>query len=131
MLSDRVRAVRDMFGVDLIDYQREGSTGILFSSGCGIGLAIMDACPDLRYFVDIDSYRSKLIDWESLAIVLSVASPRIVVLAGWFSLDRPYVLESIEKGLVASVSRVFYRGGDRPLIDALEEIYEKCSICVD
>ncbi len=125
MLSERVKALKDLFGVELTDYGREDASGVLFSSGCGIGMALMDQCKTIRYFVDVDNYRFQQIDWESLGVVLSVGQPSVVVLAGWFSIDRPRALEAIQKGIAERSRVVFYTGGDRMLSEAIEEIEPK------
>jgi hypothetical protein len=121
MLDERIKFVRKHFGVDFADYRRN-STGILLSSGCGIGLALMDVCPNLRFFIDVDIYRNKQIDWESIAIILTVAKPQSVVLAGWFSIDRPKVFEEFTRGVVDKSCLSVYIGGERPLDSLLSEI---------
>lgn len=118
-MQGRVRAIERHFGVALHDFERPGS-GVLFSSGCGIGLALMDACPRLRFFVDVDSYRAQAIDWESLGVIVRAGEPEIVVLAGWFTIDRPVTFEKLKRGLGACVE---YSGGGRvPLADLIREI---------
>jgi hypothetical protein len=121
MLADRVKAVKDYFGVSLVDYGRENATGVLFSSGCGIGLALMDVCEELRYFEDVDNYRSQQIDWESVGVILAAAKPSVVVLAGWFSIDRPATLLALQRGFV-DVRVLFYEGGSRPISDLIAQI---------
>jgi len=123
-LAERVGLLERFFGISLVDYHRTG-TGILFSSGGGIGLSLMDACPNLRWFRDVDDYRKRSdIDWESIGVYLSAAKPSVVVCAGWFSIDRPTTFEHLKAGLIG-VPIVNYVGGESDLETCLAEISAK------
>ena len=116
-----VSRANEYFGVEFIDYGREGR-GILISSGCGIGMALMDVLPDCRYFVDTDRYRHRSIDWSSLAAILAL-SDCYLVLAGWFSFDKAQIFDDIERSFSGKVWR--YEGGNtRSLSDFLQSIRE-------
>jgi hypothetical protein len=121
-LDERIRLLPSLFGIRMIDYNRV-ATGVCFSFGCGIGIALMDSCPnELRYFLDIDSYRKSLVDWESVGVVLDSCRPSVIVLAGWFSLDRPHALLAVQRSVERS-RVVFYEGGaNKSLQDAIDEI---------
>jgi hypothetical protein len=122
MLAARIDNSISNFGVEFADYGRQ-STGILLSSGCGIGMALMDVCLELNYFVDIDSYRFKPVDWESLMVTLSVAKPQVIVLAGWYTIDRPLSMEAAARGCIDKNSLVWYEGGKKDLSEAIAEIH--------
>jgi hypothetical protein len=114
-----VSKANEYFGVELIDYEREGR-GILVSSGCGIGMALMDVLSDCRYFVDTDRYRHRSIDWSSLAAILAL-SDSYLVLAGWFSFDKAQIFDDIERSFSGKVWR--YEGGNaRSLSEFLQSI---------
>jgi hypothetical protein len=72
--------------VPAIDYDRRGA-GTLVSSGSGIMLAVMDACPRLARCVDLDHLPpdSRFHDW--LAWMWRLAAP--VAIVGWFSISDP------------------------------------------
>lgn len=123
MLAERIALLPRLFDISLIDYERP-SDGILFASGAGLGLAIMDMCPSLRWFRDIDDYRHRLVDWEAVAIVIASQRPRLVVTAGWFSIDKPEALLRLQRGLVG-VDFLNYVGGQDSLAELLEEISRK------
>ena len=111
MLGERVFALKTNFGIDLVDYGRDGR-GILFSSGCGIGMALMDVLPAMRWFCDIDQYRHQAIDWECVGVVLGRANPEPLVLAGWFTIDRPTAFWNLRRGaLNFPVEILTYSGG--------------------
>lgn len=121
MLESRIEAIRQHFGVELIDYGRP-TTGVVLSSGCGIGLAIMDQLPSANWFVDIDRYRHKAVDWECLAVVLTIARPRYVVLAGWFTIDKPWAFHSFKKGSIETPLYEYSGGGELTLSDFLKSV---------
>ena len=96
--------------VEFIDYQREGS-GVVVASGCGIGMAVMDAVTECRYFCDIDKYRRAQIDWELIAVLLSLRiQPSVILLVGWFTIDEPRHFNAFERGCV-TVKALRYDGG--------------------
>ena len=107
-LHDVITQSRRLFGVEFIDYARAG-TGIVVSSGCGIGLAVMDQLPLCRYFVDIDNYRKQTIDWEALFIAVSARKPSAIVLVGWYTIDVPKTISTIERACLSPSYR--YDGG--------------------
>jgi len=114
-----VLRVNEYFGVEFIDYEREGR-GILISSGCGIGMALMDVLSDCRYFVDTDRYRHRSIDWSAVAAILAL-SDSYLVLAGWFSFDKAQIFDDIERSFRGKVWR--YEGGNaHSLSDFLQSI---------
>lgn len=127
-IGNRISSAEKNFGVAFHDYNRPGQTGILLSSGCGIGLALMDECQNLNYFVDIDNYRFKNIDWECLLITLSAANPSVIVLAGWHSIDRPKAFEDATKGIVNNVCLIRYIGGESDLRETIEKIKNAASL---
>jgi hypothetical protein len=74
------------YRVPAVDYGRP-SSGLLVSSGCGIMMATMDACPAFRWCVDADGLGAdaRLADWLLWARRLC----RPVGFVGWFSLHDP------------------------------------------
>lgn len=122
-IGNRISSAEKNFGVTFHDYKRAGQTGILLSSGCGIGMALMDECPNLNYFVDIDNYRFKNIDWECLLVSLTAACPSVVVLAGWHSLDRPVAFERASLGVQTGLTKLIrYIGGESDLRETIQAI---------
>jgi hypothetical protein len=106
MLANVIERIKDGFGVEFVDYSREGNA-VLITSGCGIGMAIMDALPDIRYFVDIDDYRNSSIDWEAIAVMLACAKPSAIFLTGSFSLDSPSVFNPIKQGAINTTVLIY------------------------
>lgn len=102
--------IESAFGVTFTDYGREGA-GVLLSSGCGIGLALMDVLPEFRWFVDMDNYRYKSVDWEAIAVMLSVAGAEEFLLAGWFTFDAPVGFDRFSRGVLATSRLSRYEGG--------------------
>lgn len=78
-----INIIAKSMGVPLIDYGSHRGAGILLSSGSGIMMAMMDACPCLRWCVDIDEPAKDAERW--LAQVSVEARP--VVAVGWFSIS--------------------------------------------
>lgn len=58
----------------------------------------MDAVLECRYFIDLDRYRQRRIDWEAVAIALSACDLSIVIMAGWFTIDVPQSFDEFQKG---------------------------------
>lgn len=114
MLADAVDKIYRGFGVELIDYDRQG-LGVVISSGCGLGLAIMDVLPTARYFVDIDRYRTRSLDWEAVGVLLRCGNPSFVVLVGWYTIDVPQAMNAIELGLKGAPSYRYDGGGRESL----------------
>lgn len=110
MLGETIQKIERGFGIEFVDYEREGE-GVLITSGAGIGMAMMDTLPWLRYMIDLDSYRFKMIDWEAVAVLLSVHKPKAIVMVGWFTIDRPRAFEAFIKGVIDTPLFV-YRGGE-------------------
>lgn len=106
----------NLLGVKFFDYERE-SNGILLSSGCGIGMAVMDVCPAFRWFVDIDSYRREAIDWEAIAVVLSCRKPSVIGFVGWFTIDTPSEMNRFSKGVLSGTNYKTYIGGGLQTLD--------------
>lgn len=86
-----MEALANGYGVPIFDYRRD-STGLLVSSGAGIMIAVMDACPVFRWCLDID--RNK--DAERLASFLFCADLRVdpFGVVGWFSITPPAPLQA-------------------------------------
>lgn len=76
------------FGFDLIDYNRDGN-GLLISSGAGIMMAIMDAVPNIRWCIDIDSHRQIRSRVPNLMVALDHCELDFIAVAGFFSNDSP------------------------------------------
>ena len=124
MGNERVALVNSLFHVEFVDYARPGD-GLLISSGAGIGMAIMDTLPALRWFCDVDAYRKRQdIDWEAVAVMLTAGSwrPSAVVMAGWFSLDRPEVFDAFERGVVETPVFRYEGGQGTTLADFLQTV---------
>lgn len=114
MLNDRITAIKDFFNVEFIDYGDHRGNSILISSGAGIGMALMDQFMGVRYFIDIDSYRHDIIDWESIGIILSNSKPKMIIFCGWFTLDNRKNFQKIVDGTCNNVNGEiieFYDGG--------------------
>ena len=128
MLSKRITAIETAFEVSFIDYANPGR-GVLISSGCGIGMAIMDLTPTLRFFLDTDSYRHRTdIDWEALSVVLTSetqSKPDYIILSGWFSLDPPEIFDRIERGILETQLFRYEGGKDVSLSAFLNRIHSK------
>lgn len=101
--------INSAFKIEFVDYERDG-TGVVVSSGCGIGMGLMDVLTECRYFIDLDTYRTSLIDWEAVAVCVSVRRPSKIVMAGWFTIDRPLAFDRFIRGVV-DVPLFVYRGG--------------------
>lgn len=100
--------IEELFGVVFTDYGRSGA-GVLLSSGCGIGLALMDVLPEFSWYVDMDNYRYKPVDWEAIAVILSADADEFL-LAGWFTFDAPIGFDRFQRGVIGKrTSR--YEGG--------------------
>jgi hypothetical protein len=121
MADERISQAREFFGVDFADYDRPGATGILITSGCGIGMGIMDVFPEVRWFCDVDQYRHQPVDWEALSIFLTAGDwrPGFVILAGWFSLDRAVVFDRFQAGACRTPVFRYDGGGGTSLADFL------------
>src|SRR5216117_3249979 len=99
-----------MYGVTYSDYAdragygygREGD-GLLVASGCGLMMAVMDACPALRYCFDTDTQGKNALwaDW----LICAERYASMIVVAGWFSISDPAPLVRGVAGL-ADPSRV-------------------------
>ena len=121
-LVERIKKVDQYFGVELIDYEREGN-GILFASGCGIGLGLMDVCAEFRWFCDVDNYRyNPNVDWESIATILCAGKPSLIGMAGWFTIDAPKTFNAFKKGVSKNIPFFMYVGGESV---SLKEFIEK------
>lgn len=116
-LAERFALVKTL-GVEFFDYGRS-TTGVLLTSGCGIGLGLMDACPNLNWFCDIDTYRFKPTDWEAIAVLISAGKPKQIVLAGWFTIDVPEVFHRFGSGIVKNVPTYVYVGGHAQTLASL------------
>lgn len=114
MLESKIQAIKDLFDVEFIDYGKGDS--ILITSGAGIGMALMDVLLNVRYLLDIDSYRFNFIDWESIGAILSAAKPKKIIFAGWFSLDKFDNINKIAESII-DIPCYSYTGG----IDDLNE----------
>ncbi len=110
-----------LFDVELIDYERSGD-GIVLSSGAGIGVALMDVLTHCRYFIDIDLYRNKSIDWEAVGILLSMKCKTSIVAAGWFSFDSSSNFDAFCRGVVACTLYRYEGGRDVMLSEFIDTV---------
>lgn len=78
----------ELYGVDVIDYGRK-SRGLLLHNGCGLGLAVMDACPELNYVVDMTGWRLPLLQRHVSFLETVAWSTSGVVAALVFFADYP------------------------------------------
>lgn len=122
MLAECFEKIAKYFEVTFFNYNRP-STGVLLSSGCGIGMALMDVCPQLNWFLDVDTYRFKQVDWESIAVIISARKPTLVVTAGWFTIDTPKALNEFKKGVIETKLVEYAGGGSKTLSDLIGEIH--------
>jgi hypothetical protein len=81
-----------------IDFER-GERSVLLCAGSGMMLAIMDACPSLRWCMDVD-----LLDKSALERLPGWATclgnvTELMVLAGWYCSTNPVPLASAARGL--------------------------------
>jgi hypothetical protein len=116
-------------GVDLIDYGRTGSSGVLIACGTGLMLSMMDAGPCLRWCVDYDavglSDRAK-----EMFIRLIDGVPEPLVITGWWTVTSP---AAIVRGVQETRHKwgIWYHGNQPigipnwPLVDVLEMLGRK------
>jgi hypothetical protein len=128
-VTERMAFIRQYFGVDFIHYDRPENGGVLLASGCGIGMGLMDWLPNLSWFVDVDAYRTSPIDWECVAVIASMAKPTFFLMAGWFSLDRPTVFRTFERGICGMVPFHIYIGGKGTLDQVANFVKRYDRIC--
>ena len=82
------------FGADLIDFGAHRGGGLLLASGAGIMMAVMDAAPELRWALDVDTMRESMHRIPTLVVALDRNSDaRFIAFVGWFSLDSPAPFE--------------------------------------
>lgn len=86
------------YRVPLVDYGAHDAgrgRGVLLSSGCGIGMAVMDQLPELRWFCDLDAVHesdgARAVDFA----ILAHRAASVLALCGWFSLHSPDVFRAI------------------------------------
>lgn len=120
-VKTRIDLIRDLFAVDFISYGR-GGTGIVVASGAGLGLSMMDVFLSCEYFIDIDRYRNAAVDWEAIAVLLSGARPRMIVMVGWFTIDRPISFDRFERGVFATPLYRYDGGSSKILKDFIESV---------
>ena len=96
-----------LYRVPLVDYGRP-STGVLVSSGCGIMMGVMDACPELRWCVDIDDLKRRPEARIADFLLMAERACEVVAVCGWFSLTDPTCLREAVAALEAPVT---YGGG--------------------
>ncbi len=121
MLVEKIQRINKLFGVEFHDYERRGNS-VLITSGFGINMALMDIFKDLRFTIDVDSYRGILIDWESIAVCIAAAKPTRVLLAGLFIIDHPEIFDIIKNGLVGVKTHIYVAGAGRSLEEFIRDV---------
>jgi hypothetical protein len=103
----RLTLCNSAFGIHPIDYGRP-SRGLLIGSGCGIMMAVMDACGGLRWAIDADDVRFRdLRGWVHALVRNELV--QLVAVAGWFSISDPRPIARAVSGL--NVPVLAYVGG--------------------
>lgn len=108
--------------IEIFNYQRRTSQ-MLITSGCGLGLGLMDILPSVSYWFDLDTYRHELIDWETFGINIYFAGITHLILAGWATIDTPKSLMKIHKGFLGK--KYFYLGGQKQTLQQFIDTVEK------
>lgn len=128
MLQEKLGAIEENFKIKFHDYAR-GDDTILIASGFGLGLGLMDVLTRIRYFIDIDNYRHETIDWECVGVLISLAEPKAIFLAGWYTIDDRKSMQNLKKGFLPHTKVVEYLGNDKRelstfIIAASEKLFE-------
>jgi hypothetical protein len=131
-MSDSVDFISSVHRIRPIDFER-GQRAALICAGSGLMLSLMDACPDLRWCIDVD-----LLDAAGLARMPAWATcvsnvTDLVVVAGWYCSTNPVPLataaRSLRRGTLACSVQCRGVGGD-PFVplrtsETLEELVEE------
>ena len=76
-------------GIELIEFPDRAERSVLICAGTGLMLSLMDACPRLRWCIDVDllsaSQREGLSPW--LTCLNNVTD--LIVVAGWYCSTNP------------------------------------------
>jgi hypothetical protein len=114
-VSDSVEFISRVHRIEPIDFER-GQRAALISAGSGLMLSIMDACPDLRWCIDVD-----LLDAEAMKRMPDWATcignvTDLVVIAGWYCSTNPIPLSlaarSLRRGALLCYVQCRGVGGD-------------------
>ena len=117
-------------GIELIEFPDRPLRTVLITAGTGLMLSLMDACPSLRWCIDVDGLspfsREKLSPW--LTCIGKVTD--LVVIAGWYCSTNPEPLARATKNLDRARACIYVqcRGvGDDPFeglrtADSLSEL---------
>jgi len=76
-----------MAGLDVCDYGRRDSSGVLVASGTGLMMGLMDAAPCLRWCLDLDTSKDDRAKEFFLRLIQTEAAP--IVIAGWWMISDP------------------------------------------
>lgn len=106
------------FGVNLICWNRS-SSGLLITSGSGLGLSLMDELDFLNFWVDIDNYRYDPKDWEALVSWAININSSLVILGGWFTIDNDKIFRDI---IHKNPKVYFYCGGRNNLANFIRGV---------
>lgn len=100
-----------LYGVPLTDYGERRGQGLLVSSGSGLMMAVMDACPAFRWCVDLDTLRSRQDTRIGDFLQMAERLTEPIAICGWFSISNPAPLKAAAAGM--TTSPIVYAGNVR------------------
>ena len=111
MIDYLARAYR----LPVIDFERPGHS-LLVSAGTGLMLSLMDACPRLRWCLDVDTLALQERDRLTPFLRCGQNVTDLIAVAGWFSSTNPKPLASAVDSLRRRppVYVRFFGAGDDP-----------------
>lgn len=128
--EDSVEYIGRVHGIDLIEYPDRPERSVLVCAGTGLMLSLMDACPRLRWCVDVDLLTTRQREGLSAWLACLNNVTNLIVVAGWYCSTNPEPLARAVRSLNRDRTLVYVqcRGlGDDPFrglrtADSLDEL---------
>jgi hypothetical protein len=97
-VTDSVEFISRVHRIEPIDFER-GQRAALICAGSGLMLSIMDACPDLRWCIDVDLLDSAAMQRMPGWVTCIGNVTEVVVIAGWYCSTNPIPLATAARSL--------------------------------
>lgn len=113
--SDSVDFISCVHRIEPFDYER-GQRAMLVCAGTGLMLSLMDACPDLRWCIDVDLLDKEAIERMPAWVTCIGNVTKLMVIAGWYCSTNPIPLANAARSLRRSALLCYVQcrgvGGD-------------------